>query len=71
MAMPKCTVSQYLIARLKEIGAEHVFAVPGDYAGPFVSAIDRRSGHHRVAPRMIRAGRGDAYARLRGAGACA
>ena len=72
MADDACTVAEYLIDRLKEIGAEHVFAVPGDYAGTFLSTIDRDPRH-----RLTRVGTtnewvsgyaADAYARMRGAG---
>ncbi|HEX8691812.1 MAG TPA: thiamine pyrophosphate-dependent enzyme [Longimicrobium sp.] len=67
------TVSDYLIDRLKEIGAEHVFAVPGDYAGAFLSTIDADPEK-----RLVRVGTtnewvagyaADAYARMKGAGA--
>ena len=34
------TVAEYLIERLKQAGVEHVFAVPGDYASPFLDALD-------------------------------
>jgi TPP-dependent 2-oxoacid decarboxylase len=42
------TVAEYLIQRLKEFGAEQVFAVPGDYAGPFLSTIDKTNQLTRV-----------------------
>lgn len=71
MAKQKTTVADYLIRRLADFGVEHLFTVPGDYAGPFLSAVDQ-SG------RMVRVGvtnewvagyAADAYARLRGTGA--
>ena len=34
------TVSEYIITRLKQLGLEHMFAVPGDYAGPFLTTLD-------------------------------
>ena len=27
-----CTVGQYLLLRLRQLGVEHVFGVPGDFA---------------------------------------
>src|SRR5262245_43597594 len=65
------TVAEYLIRRLKEFGAEHVFAVPGDYAGPFLSTIDRTSEIARVGVtnEWVAGYAADAYARLRGTGA--
>jgi len=43
------TVAEYLIARLREVGVEHVFTVPGDYAAPFINALDAAPGIARVA----------------------
>lgn len=67
------TVARYLATRLAEIGAGHIFAVPGDYAGAFLSAIDNDSslGVTRVGTcNELEAGyAADAYARQRGAGA--
>jgi len=34
------TVARYLIDRLNEVGVEHVFGVPGDYAFPFLDEIE-------------------------------
>jgi indolepyruvate decarboxylase len=34
------TVAEYLIARLKQAGLDHLFAVPGDYASPFLKTLD-------------------------------
>jgi TPP-dependent 2-oxoacid decarboxylase len=42
-------VADYLITRLKQIGLEHIFAVPGDYAVPFLVALGRTKGIERVA----------------------
>jgi indolepyruvate decarboxylase len=71
MAKPKITVSEYLIRRLKEIGAEHLFAVPGDYAGPFLSAVDKTAVITRVGVtnEWVAGYAADSYARLRGVGA--
>ena len=40
MQKPTCTVADYLLARLKQLGLEHMFAVPGDYCSPFLDALD-------------------------------
>jgi len=29
--MPSCIIGEYLIERLRKLGARHVFGVPGDY----------------------------------------
>ncbi|HEU0079554.1 MAG TPA: thiamine pyrophosphate-dependent enzyme [Longimicrobiaceae bacterium] len=68
-----CTVARYLAMRLAEIGVGHLFAVPGDYAGTFLSTIDNegdRIGIRRVGTcNELEAGySADAYARLRGVG---
>jgi indolepyruvate decarboxylase len=68
-----CTVARYLAQRLAEMGVGHLFAVPGDYAGAFLSTIDAEGesiGIRRVGTcNELEAGySADAYARLRGAG---
>ena len=65
------TVADYLIARLKQAGLEHLFAVPGDYASPFLVALDATPGIARIA-NINELGSGyaaDGYARFRGIGA--
>lgn len=70
-AKRKVTVAEYLILRLRECGIEHVFGVPGDYAGPFLAAVDRAKGITRVGTtnELVSGYAADGYARLRGAGA--
>ncbi|HET6233239.1 MAG TPA: thiamine pyrophosphate-binding protein [Longimicrobiaceae bacterium] len=68
------TVARYLATRLAELGVGHLFAVPGDYAGNFLSLIDKEGGEigiRRVGTcNELEAGySADAYARLRGVGA--
>lgn len=68
------TVARYLATRLAQMGIGHLFAVPGDYAGHFLTTIDQESaalGIQRVGTcNELEAGySADAYARLRGAGA--
>jgi indolepyruvate decarboxylase len=65
------TVSNYLITRLKQAGLEHLFAVPGDYASPFLQVLDATPGIARI-PTINELGCGyaaDGYARYRGIGA--
>lgn len=40
----KYTAGNYLIDRLKEVGIEHVFGVPGDYGFPFMDRIENDPG---------------------------
>ena len=68
------TVARYLAERLAQMNVGHVFAVPGDYAGHFLTEIDQHGdeiGIKRVGTcNELTAGyAADAYARLRGAGA--
>src|SRR5258708_4372148 len=65
------TVAEYLITRLEQVGVEHLFAVPGDYASPFLQALDTAPGITRI-PTITELGAGyaaDGYARSRGVGA--
>ncbi|MGO9274014.1 MAG: thiamine pyrophosphate-binding protein [Terriglobia bacterium] len=65
------TVADYLITRLKQAGLEHLFAVPGDYASPFLLALDATPGITRI-PNVNELGSGyaaDGYARCKGIGA--
>src|ERR1044071_898921 len=65
------TVASYLITRLQQAGLEHLFAVPGDYAGPFLEALDVTPAITRI-PTINELGAGyaaDGYARYRGIGA--
>lgn len=65
------TVAAYLIARLQQAGLEHIFAVPGDYASPFLQTLDATPGIARI-PTINELGCGyaaDGYARYKGIGA--
>jgi len=65
------TVASYLAIRLRDIGIEHVFTIPGDYCAPFLDVLDATPGIERV-PNRNELGCGyaaDGYARLKGAGA--
>ncbi|GAA0325517.1 thiamine pyrophosphate-binding protein [Sphingomonas oligophenolica] len=64
-------VAHYILERLREIGVSHVFAVPGDYAGRFLDALDADRHITRV-PTINELGSGyaaDGYGRFRGVGA--
>jgi indolepyruvate decarboxylase len=66
-----CTVAEYLAIRLRDIGVNHIFTVPGDYCAPFLDVIDSLPGIERV-PNINELGSGyaaDGYARFRGVGA--
>lgn len=67
------TVGTYLAQRLREIGCEHLFTVPGDYVTPFLDLIV--SGDIiKVIPtpnEQIASYAADGYARVRGVGAVA
>ena len=63
-------VAEYIIARLRDVGVEHVFTVPGDYAAPFIEVLDSSPGITRVA-NINELGSGyaaDGYARYKGVG---
>lgn len=65
------TVTDYLFARLAELGVRHLFGVPGDYNLPF---LDRVVRHPRIAwvgnaNELNAAYAADGYARMNGLGA--
>lgn len=64
-------VAEYILARLKQAGLKHMFAVPGDYCGPFLEALDGDPDIVRV-PTINELGAGyaaDGYGRFTGIGA--
>lgn len=66
------TVSNYILDRLKELGVEHFFAVPGDYASIFLNTLDEDPKIERI-PNINELGVGyatDGYGRFKGAAAC-
>lgn len=66
------TVSDYILDRLKSIGLEHFFAVPGDYASTFLLTLDNYEGIERI-PNINELGVGyasDGYGRFKGVAAC-
>lgn len=65
-------VSQYLLARLKALGVDHVFGIPGDFILPFFQDMAGSDVSHVAACNELNAGyAADGYARLRGLGAVA
>jgi TPP-dependent 2-oxoacid decarboxylase len=67
--MPNTTISTYLIQRLQDLGARHVFGVPGDYVLGFYKALE--DSKLEVINTCDEQGAGfaaDAYARFNGLG---
>ncbi|GAA4250282.1 alpha-keto acid decarboxylase family protein [Dactylosporangium darangshiense] len=69
--MAECTVGDYLLQRLREIGVRHVFGVPGDYQLEFLDQIEATDGIEWVGNcnELNAAYAADGYARLNGIGA--
>lgn len=66
------TVSGYLLRRLKSLGVDHIFGIPGDYILPLFESIAGSGVDHIAACNELNAGyAADGYARLRGLGAVA
>lgn len=67
----KFTVADYLLLRLKELGLDKVFQVPGDYVQEFMTALEQFNGIDAVGD-ITELGAGyaaDGYARYKGIGA--
>ncbi|MFJ4616603.1 thiamine pyrophosphate-binding protein [Streptomyces sp. NPDC088812] len=70
---PACTVARYLALRLAELGITHLFGVPGNHLGPFLTTV-RAEGDIEWVGTPTEGGAGqaaDAYARIHGVGAAA
>lgn len=64
------TVAEYLLARLKEIGVDHLFGVPGDFVlGFFNQVLKSEVKFIGTCNELNAAYAADGYARIRGAGA--
>lgn len=64
------TIGKYLVKRLKQIGVDHMFGVPGDYVLPFFDYLEESSIQVIGNCNELNAGyAADAYARLNGVGA--
>ncbi|GAA2588857.1 thiamine pyrophosphate-binding protein [Streptomyces roseoviolaceus] len=68
-----CTVARYLALRLAELGITHLFGVPGNHLGPFLTTLRAEDDIEWVGtPTEGGAGQAaDAYARIHGVGAAA
>lgn len=63
-------VAEYLCIRLKELGCEHIFGVPGDYALSFLNVVMNSGINYIGTCNELNAGyAADAYARVKGVGA--
>jgi indolepyruvate decarboxylase len=69
--MPRITIGDYLITRLKEAGIEHLIGVPGDFNLAFLEQVLAHEGMEWVGAcnELNAAYAADGYARMRGAGA--
>lgn len=66
------TIADYLLQRLKSLGVDHLFGIPGDFILPFFLAMNDSEVEHIAACNELNAGyAADGYARLRGLGAVA
>ena len=72
MTNSEITVAEYLLLRLKELGVDHLFGVPGDFAMGFFNQV-LKSGVKYVGTcnELNAAYAADGYARVRGIGAFA
>ncbi len=63
-------ISQYLLIRLKSLGVDHMFGIPGDYILPFFEEMMDSDVLHVAPCNELNGGyAADGYARLRGLGA--
>ena len=70
MISPEITVAEYLLIRLKEIGVDHLFGVPGDFVlGFFNQVLKSDLKYVGTCNELNAAYAADGYARLRGIGA--
>ncbi|KAI9481517.1 MAG: pyruvate decarboxylase PdcB [Benjaminiella poitrasii] len=69
--MPAITIGQHLVNRLKEVGIDVVFGVPGDFNMPLLDIIenDKDLTWGNNANELNASYAADGYARIRGAGA--
>ena len=70
MASSEFTVAEYLLSRLKEIGVNHIFGVPGDFVlGFFNQVLKSEVKYVGTCNELNAAYAADGYARIRGIGA--
>jgi indolepyruvate decarboxylase len=70
---PSACVGTYLTIRLKQLGVDHLFSVPGDYTSDLLEIVDTQSDIKRIGNcNELNAGyAADGYARTNGLGAVA
>ena len=72
MISSEVTVAEYLLTRLKEIGVDHLFGVPGDFVlGFFNQVLKSNLQYVGTCNELNAAYAADGYARIRGIGAFA
>lgn len=72
MIFSETTVAGYLLTRLKEIGVDHIFGVPGDFVlGFFNQVLNSNVSYIGTCNELNAAYAADGYARIRGVGAIA
>ena len=72
MKNAEITVAEYLITRLKEIGVDHLFGVPGDFILGFLNQVLKSDIKYVGTCNELNAAyAADGYARIRGIGAFA
>jgi indolepyruvate decarboxylase len=70
MTSEKITVAEYLLIRLKQIGVDHLFGVPGDFVlGFFNQVLKSEVKYVGTCNELNAAYAADGYARIRGIGA--
>ena len=66
------TLAEYLLTRLKSLGVDHVFGIPGDFILPMFETMVDNDVMHIAACNELNAGyAADGYARIKGLGAVA
>jgi len=72
MTEPLITVGEYLLIRLKEMGVDHLFAVPGDFVLGFLNQVLKSDLEYVGTCNELNAAyAADGYARIKGVGAFA
>ena len=68
-AQADVSVADYLLVRLKQLGVDHLFAVPGDFVLGFLNGVlDSEVEYVGTCNELNAAYAADGYARVRGAG---
>ncbi len=71
-ATTQITLATYLLMRLRSLGVDHVFGIPGDFILPFFQTLVDNEVEHVATCNELNAGyAADGYARIKGLGAAA